>query len=193
MVGQASDNLALARKFFFLGALILFFSGPIGSKSVSTESSDAPETVPNFNIKKYLGSWHQIAYIPNRFQSMCIAGTKAEYILISEARLKVINSCQDIDSTIHRAEGLARVNAKYQDPARLEVRFAPKWFSFLPFVWGDYWVLDIDTEYSSGLVGSPDRRYLWVLSRTREISQERYSQLIGRARQLGFDINNLVK
>ena len=90
-------------------------------------------------------------------------------------------------------EGVARIAAKYNDPARLEVRFAPKWLSFLPFIWGDYWVLDIDSEYNSVLIGSPDRKYLWILAREPMISIERYAELTKRADALGFNATKLVK
>ena len=49
-----------------------------------------PETVPKFELLKYVGIWRQIAYVPNRFQSMCVDDTQAEYTVISEGRLKVI-------------------------------------------------------------------------------------------------------
>ena len=151
------------------------------------------ETVSNFDLSRYVGTWYQIAHIPNRFQAMCVDDTRAEYLLSEESMLKVINSCRDYDYNLHVAEGVARIGSKYLDTARLEVRFAPKWLSFLPFVWGDYWVLDIDSEYTSVLVGSPNYKFLWILAREPEIPIDRYKQLAHRAGELGFDASKLVR
>ena len=72
------------------------------------------------------------------------------------------------------------------------VRFAPKWLSLLSFVWGDYWVLAIESDYSAVLVGSPDRKYLWVLARTPTISKKVYRRLTSIGLAQGFNISELV-
>ena len=161
--------------------------------NASDDDYRLPETVSNFELSKYVGTWHQIAHIPNRFQAMCVDDTRAEYLPSEDSLLKVINSCRDNSSNLRVAEGVARIGSKYRDTARLEVRFAPKWLSFLPFVWGDYWVLDIDSEYTSVLVGSPDYKFLWILAREQEIPRHRYKQLEHKARELGFDTGKLVR
>jgi apolipoprotein D and lipocalin family protein len=62
---------------------------------------------------------------------------------------------------------------------------------FGPF-WGDYWVLAVDEKnYRYALIGGPDRRYLWVLSRTRTMDQETFSQLTGLAKSQGYDLSDL--
>ena len=86
-----------------------------------------------------------------------------------------------------RAEGLARIVA----PAKLKVRFAPSWLRFFPFVWGDYWVIGLADDYSWAVVGSPDREYLWVLSRTPRLDDERLAAARAAARANGFDLDRL--
>jgi apolipoprotein D and lipocalin family protein len=73
------------------------------------------------------------------------------------------------------------------------VRFAPAFLSFLPSVWGDYQVIALDDAHTYSLVGTADRKYLWVLSRTPVMEPDRYDRLLEIARGQGFDVSQLVK
>jgi apolipoprotein D and lipocalin family protein len=68
--------------------------------------------------------------------------------------------------------------------ARLKVKFAPAW---VPFAEGDYWILALEPDYSASLVGSPDGKYLWILSRTPQLDPAVLERLEQRARDLGYD------
>jgi apolipoprotein D and lipocalin family protein len=76
-------------------------------------------------------------------------------------------------------------------PAKLQVRFAPQWLSFLPWVWGDYWIIDLDDRYELVAVSEPRREYLWILSRTPTVPPERYNALLSRLALQGFDLAKL--
>ena len=76
---------------------------------------------------------------------------------------------------------------------RLEVRFAPAWLSWLPAVWGDYWILKLDRDYEVALVGTPDRDYLWVLSRNPVLDEAALQVELDYARSLGFDVDKVVR
>ena len=151
-----------------------------------------PETESDFSLSRYMGTWYQIAFIPNRFQAFCVSEPSAQYSLVNSKRIKIVNSCRDRDGVLRRAHGQGRLNKKYDDPARLEVRFAPAWLSFLSAVWGDYWVLEIDSDYSVVLVGSPDRKYLWVLARNESIPKDIYRDLLVIAQEKGFNPSLMV-
>ncbi|MFB8832135.1 lipocalin family protein [Azotobacter sp. CWF10] len=85
------------------------------------------------------------------------------YGLRSDGRISVTNACRSGDGERVVAEGVARTVAGH--PGQLQVRFAPDWLSWVPLVWADYWVLALDPDYRWALVGEPDRRVLWILSR----------------------------
>ena len=88
--------------------------------------------------------------------------------------------------------GEARQHAEHPDnPAILQVRFAPSWLRALPFVWGDYWVIATLGHYDAALVGSPNRKYLWILAREPSLPEDAYQQLVGVARAQGFDVGAL--
>jgi apolipoprotein D and lipocalin family protein len=78
-------------------------------------------------------------------------------------------------------------------PAKLVVRFAPAWLGFLPFVWGDYWVIDLAPDYSYSVVGAPGRDYLWVLARNSQLDDATMAAIMARLPALGFDPARLVK
>jgi apolipoprotein D and lipocalin family protein len=143
-----------------------------------------PETVSFVDIESYLGTWYEIAAIPNRFQKHCHGNTMAIYQHADQHRIKVINSCLESDGQIDRAEGVARI----VDPAsnaKLEVSFVSL-FGWQLF-WGDYWILDLAPDYSYVIVGTPDYRYGWLLSRTPVVSDELRNYLDERLRALGYD------
>ena len=157
----------------------------------NSQTTDAPvKTIPSLDVPRYLGTWYEIAKFPNWFQRKCISNTKAVYSLRPEGTLKVMNSCKTADGDTSEAEGTARqIGAK--DSPKLEVRFAPAWLSFLPMVWGNYWVIDLDAQYQVAAVSDPRREYLWILSRTPQLDKKTYEDLLQRLQSQQFDVRKL--
>lgn len=91
-----------------------------------------------------------------------------------------------MDEAIGEARQIGAANSP-----KLQVRFAPSWLSFLPFVWGHYWVVDLDDGYQLVAVGEPKREYLWVLARAPTVNAQAYDALLGRLKAQGFDIERL--
>jgi apolipoprotein D and lipocalin family protein len=98
-----------------------------------------------------------------------------------------------MDGRTARTEGVARRADERGPASRLKVRFAPAVLSFLPFVWGDYWILELDRDYRYAVVGDPARKYLWILGRSPEMDAATYESLVAAARRLGFDTPRLVR
>jgi len=149
--------------------------------------------VPSVDLQRYQGKWYEIARLPNRFQKQCVGNVSASYTLREDGKIAVVNECKLEDGGTDRAEGVARVADPKGPNSKLKVRFAPAFLSFLPFVWGDYWIIDLAPDYSYVLVGDPARKYLWILARTPEIPESTYKQLIEKARTQGFAVDRLVK
>lgn len=149
-------------------------------------------TVPEVDLKRYAGTWHEIARLPNRFQQHCIAEVTAVYTPRDDGTVAVVNRCrtaEDGDAAWDVAAGTARP----VDPsnAKLKVSFLPSALRWLPIGWGDYWVLELDPEYRWALVGEPGRNYLWVLSRTPVLQQDTLEGMLGRAREMGFPVDKV--
>jgi apolipoprotein D and lipocalin family protein len=159
---------------------------------VQTQPPGPVRTVDAVDLGRYLGDWFEIARFPNWFQRSCAGDVRAMYAKRSDGRLDVINRCRAADGKLLEASGVARI-ADARTFAKLKVRFAPAALSFLPFVWGDYWILGLGDDYAWAVVGSPDRDYLWILSRTAVLDAERYASAVAVARANGFDVERLVK
>lgn len=154
--------------------------------------------VPSIDLNRYTGKWYEIARFPNRFQKSCASNVTAEYRTRSDGNIDVTNRCKKDDGSMDEAVGIARLTAASDSlgsatNSRLKVRFAPEWLSWLPFVWGDYWVIDLAPDYSYAVVGTPGRDYLWVLSRSPILTEPSYQLALAKITAQGFDVSKLVK
>lgn len=164
----------------------------LGLAKANGADSKSVQVVPSVDLSRYTGKWYEIARLPNRFQKDCSGEVTATYSLLSEGRLKVVNECRK-QGGIKRAEGEARKRARNEVNSKLKVRFAPSWLAWLPFVWGDYWIIELAPDYSYSVVGTPDRKYLWILSRGAEMEAATYKRLIDKAAAEGFEVSKLIK
>lgn len=177
-----------------LAALAVLSPFPaIAQDNPSAEAAKSPlPVVAHLDLQRYSGTWHEIARLPNSFQKKCVGGeVSADYTPLPSGEVSVLNRCRTADGTISQAQGLARRvparEGKAPDVGRLQVRFAPSWLSWLPMVWGDYWVMDIAEDYSTVLVGTPDRQYLWLLGRQPRMPAAEVKRWLDKAAMLGFD------
>jgi apolipoprotein D and lipocalin family protein len=141
------------------------------------------EVVPHVELKKYLGKWYEIARLPARFQEGC-TDTTATYTLSEDGSISVLNECRR-NGKVKQAKGKAKIIDK-NSGAKLKVTF------FWPF-YGDYWIINLGKDYDYAVVGTPNRKYLWILSRTLQMDDKLFSQLIESVKSKGFNVNNLIK
>lgn len=143
-------------------------------------------TVKTVDIRKYAGQWYEIARLPNRFEKglTCVTAT---YSLKKKDKIEVLNKGYSLKDTgkVSTAKGTAWVpNTEY--PGRLKVSF------FWPFA-GNYYIISLDEKYNYVLVGDPSRKYLWVLSRSKNLDNTIYSELLDIAKINGFKTDNIIK
>lgn len=173
----------------YLSLLLLFAAAATSAcATATTERLGLPplQTVPKVNLLRYAGTWYEIASYPQRFQEGC-TGTTATYTLRSDGKIRVVNRCRKgaLDGKEDSVEGLARIVDNLSN-AKLEVSF------FWPF-WGDYWIIDLGSDYEYAVVGHPGRDYLWILSRTPTLSDGVYQRIVDRLRVNGYAIDRLQK
>ena len=145
------------------------------------------QVVNKVDLNKYIGLWYEAAKIPNWFQKKCIKNTTAEYSMRDDGKIKVINSCTEADGSKNIAEGVAKVVDNITN-AKLEVSFVK--ILGIQLFWGDYWIIGLGENYDFALVGSPNRKYGWILSRTKKLSQEKLNQISDLLRIKGYDMKN---
>ncbi|MBN1480133.1 hypothetical protein EH223_19425 [candidate division KSB1 bacterium] len=147
------------------------------------------KTVEFVDLDRYAGLWYEIAKIPNRFQKRCASGTTAEYKLIDNGYVQVINRCREANGDQASIKGRARV-VDSRTNARLQVSFVrffgKNWF------WGDYWIIGLDKNYQWAVVGHPDRTYGWILSRTPEMAESDLQSCYQILREQGYDPQTFV-
>ena len=131
--------------------------------------------------------------VPNWFQKKCAGDVTATYTLLEDGAIRVVNRCRKENGELTEVEGRARRAEEDGPTAKLEVRFAPAWLSFLPFVWGDYWIIDLAADYSYAVIGDPDREYLWILARTPTLPPATLDDIRGRVRDQGYDLAGLIR
>ncbi|WP_424812529.1 lipocalin family protein [Roseococcus sp. YIM B11640] len=166
--------------------LALFLLAACGSQPPAP-----PTTVASVDLARYSGRWHEVARLPQRFQdssSLRCEEVTATYQPAAGGEISVLNECVNaLDPARPRrmALGSAYPVAGSQN-ARLKVTF------FWPF-YGDYWVLGLDPDYRWAVVGTPDRRNLWILSRTPELPPAEMERALGIARAQGYDLSGLIR
>ncbi len=148
-------------------------------------------TVPTVDLERYAGDWFEIARYPNWFQRACTGEVRASYTRRADGMIDVVNRCVRADGSMAEASGVARVTDS-NTRSKLQVRFAPAMLSFLPFVWGDYWIIGLADDYSWAVIGSPDRKYLWILARTPRLDGPAFDRAIAAARVNGFKTEGLL-
>lgn len=157
-------------------------------------SLPAPPLValPSLDVPTYMGTWYQVAWFPNRFQSQCVSDTAATYRQLEGGRVEVINRCRRADGSLDDVTGLARpagaaLLGNQLQPAQLEVSFLPKALRWLP-IWGSYWVIQLAEDGRYAVVSEAQRKYLWVLSRTPKLLAADETEIRSRLVQQGFDL-----
>ena len=146
---------------------------------------DELEVVPEVDLSRYVGQWYEIARLPNRFQKKCADSVTANYTLRSDGGIKVVNRCRKTSGEFTTATGKAKIVDKKTN-AKLKVTF------FWPF-YGKYWILDLGPNYEYAVVGEPGRDYLWILSRTTQIDEALYEQLLAKMQARGFDTTRMIR
>ena len=166
-------------------------SGLLASCSTAPQANKPLKTAIKVDVSRYTGKWYEIARYPKWFQTGCDSAT-AEYSKDKNGTIKVVNTCIRADGSSRKIEGVATpVDAKAN---RLKVSFPDKWYSkAIPAPKeGNYWVIDLSPDYRHAIVGTPDRRSLWFLSRSATISSKDFERMKATAAGQGFDMNALV-
>jgi apolipoprotein D and lipocalin family protein len=144
------------------------------------------EVVPYVDLSRYVGTWYEIATIPQSFQKDCVA-SMATYTRLDDGTIAVVNQCRKktLDGKVKMAKGTAWVVDKKTN-AKLKVQF------FWPFK-GAYWIIELDSDYQYAVVGHPNRNYLWILSRTPQMEESLYHDLLQRIARKGYDVSRIKK
>jgi apolipoprotein D and lipocalin family protein len=150
--------------------------------AMSVHAAAPVASVSNVDLARYVGKWYEIASFPMFFQRHCIGDTTAQYAETPDGSVAVINRCRT-KAGFDEAHGTANVVEGFGN-GRLKVSF------FWPFR-ADYWIIGLDADYRWAVVGNPNRKYLWVLSRTPQLPRALLDATLKSAESQGFDLTKL--
>ena len=160
---------------------------PLWAADAPAEKDHPMNTVNSVDLTRYTGQWYEISKIPNRFQKQCARGTTAQYSLRDDGRITVVNRCVKENGKLDEAEGIAKI-VPDSGNAQLKVSFVSL-LGWRPF-WGDYWVIGLDEDYRWAVIGTPNRKYGWVLGRTPTLPEEDMAQIYEIIGRNGYDVES---
>lgn len=172
---------------------VLYLCASLFLAGCASHSGDdlQPKTVGHVDLKRYQGTWYELARLPMYFQRHC-AQSEARYSLRPDGDMAVFNRCLTTEWQWEEAKGTATPQVPGKTD-KLWVEFNNWFTALLPGIAkGDYWVLYVSDDYKTAIVGSPSRRYMWLLSRTPTVSTDTREDLLSRARQQGYDTTRLI-
>lgn len=166
----------------FLFTLLIIFT------SCKAQNTMIDKTVvKDLKIERYLGKWYEISRYDHRFERGLV-GVTATYSLRADGKIKVVNSGykDSLNGKFSQAVGKAKIPNPDSEPAKLKV-------SFFWFFYGDYYVMELDENYQWAVIGSSSDNYLWILSRSPQMNESLYGEILNRLVNRGYDVSKLIK
>ncbi|MHB1056382.1 MAG: lipocalin family protein [Rhodanobacter sp.] len=153
-------------------------------------------TLPNrpvdkLDLARYSGQWHEIAHLPMRFEKKCVSDVVATYTLGDNGSIVARYSCRTRSGRTDDVHGTAK-RSQGQPAGAFKVRFVPRWLAWLPKMWGDYWVIDLDPDYRWAVIGGPGGEHLWVMARRPGMQRQLFERIRQRAQQRGYPVDKLI-
>ena len=182
----SKSSLRLAK--MTIGGVVLV---GLGLATMTYAQSKSLHAVDKVELDKYLGIWYEIARKPMYFENKCARDVTATYTLNENGNIVVDNRCYSKDGKLNQSIGEAFVqNAPFN--SKLKVGFLPEAVRWLPVARGDYWILKLDEDYQTVLVGEPQRKYMWILSRSAHPDQGVVNSYLDYAKSVGYDLNDVI-
>jgi apolipoprotein D and lipocalin family protein len=170
-------------------ALALAFACVLASPARADD--DPPAAVDHADADRFMGRWYEIARLPNDHESDCARDVVSTYERRNPSTIRVTYTCRDTGGAEVEVRGVARIRDTSQ--AKLELRFAPLALAWLPFVWDDWWILEVAPGYEYMMAGDPARHSLWIYARASTLDDTTYRTLVAHAAAQGYDTAHLVR
>ena len=157
-----------------LQSLIILIACTIGGLNAQSNTSGLPDLKPagEIDLKTFAGTWYEISRLPNPVDSD-LYNVSITYVRKKENKLRETLKGDKIDKETVKV----RSNLSYEGEGRINGPMG-----------GKYILLAIDKKLQYCMMGTPDRKYLWILSRKKTMENNTYNMLVSKADKLGFPI-----
>ena len=152
--------------------LLTFFSGNVPNKTVS-----------HVDLKNFSGTWYSLSSIPTMFDKGS-RETTTHYTLDAGGYYNVVTTCKEEDGKIKTIKSKIFPASDTHD-GQMKAQF----------IWPikvDYWVVDLAPDYSWVVVGHPDHRFLFIMSRKPEMDKVLYENIVSRCKAMGYPVEKLT-
>ncbi|MBR4417375.1 MAG: lipocalin family protein [Victivallales bacterium] len=166
---------------FFTLALMVSFLTMLYSCVSDSNAPRRVSAVENFDVERYMGTWYEIARLPQWFERNMI-NVKAEYTLLQDGTVKIKNTGVR-DGQVKVAEGVARFK-EWKKIGLLEVSFNKHFYS-------DYRIIRLADDYHYAVVTGKTKDSLWILSKKPQMPQRELDEILSFLLGLDFDISKL--
>jgi apolipoprotein D and lipocalin family protein len=169
----------IVKKIIFASVLpaLLIFSSFVFAQQNKMEV----QTVSLVDLKRYAGKWFEIARYPGKFQKNCVGNTTVIYTQKTDGQMDASSQCVKKNGTIENTKFEAKIADKTTN-AKFDAQNA-----------GDFWIIDLDSDYKYVVLGDPKRENFWILSREPEMKDALYQDILRRAEKMGFNPGKVVK
>lgn len=147
---------------------------------------------PRLDLERFSGVWHEMARLPNKAQRANDRQIKVSFVPLPHHPMQIKTTCVRENARPHERIELARRRYPIEEPGQFQRLTGPGWLRWMSSSWSDYWVLSLDKDYASLMIGEPERRDLWIYSREATIERVTLEALKSRARGLGYDLAPLL-
>lgn len=140
--------------------------------------------VTPFDLNRYMGTWYEVARLPNKIERRCLTDNMVLYALGDRKNSFQIGiSCLLKGGTPDEYDNVGKMNKAGIGKLKLNrlVLFSTP-----------YWVLALGPNYEWAAVGSPNHKTLWILSRNAHLEEGTLTQIKGAAAAQGFDVSKLI-
>jgi len=141
------------------------------------------KTVDKVDLHRFGGIWYSLSSIPTLFDKGS-RETTTHYNLNKDGYYDVVTTCKEEKDKIRTVKSkILPVEGKHNGEMKAQ------------FIWPikvDYWVVDLADDYSWAVVGHPDYRFLFIMSRKPQIDKALYDKIVSRCKEMGYPVDKLV-